>query len=46
MAVDNSGGAAAAIGVGDGGGRNERICLFIVTTNQASGFADARFVGG
>ena len=41
MAIGDSGDAAAAIGVGDGGGRNERICLFIVMTNRASGFADA-----
>ena len=34
------------VGVGDGGGQNERICLFIVTTNRALGFADTQFVGG
>ena len=31
------------VGMGDGGGWNERVVCLLMATNQASGFADAQF---
>ena len=45
MGIGNSN-TAAAVGVGNGGGWNERTVCLLLMTNQASGFADTQFMGG
>ena len=46
VAVGGSGEAVGSVGVDDGGGGKEPllfVCWLLMTTNRASGFADARF---
>ena len=34
------------VGMGDGGGWNERFVCLLMTTNRALGFANTQFAGG